>query len=259
MAAKRKKKARAKQAGKKKAGARARKAGAKKARRKGGAKRKAKKAGRKGAAKGRAKKAARPRASVKVTGPTRAPAAGGGPGTGGRATPPELVAGAPDTAVSLDERLSANFTLREFTRSQTASRRGIDNVPPPETLRAIRHLVETVLQPARTAFAQSMNINSGYRSPELNAAIGGSSTSQHVWTANYAAADIEIFGSDNLELAYWIRDNCDFDQLISECYVPSEGPNSGWVHVSSRVDGGNRRESLTYQRGEGYSPGLPAR
>ena len=154
-------------------------------------------------------------------------------------------------------QLSENFTLREFTRSQTASRKGIANVPPDESIAAIEHLVQTVLQPAREAFGKPMNINSGYRSPELNGAIGGSATSQHVWTADYAAADIEIFGVDNLTFAKWIRENCQFDQLICECYDPAEGANSGWVHVSSRTDGGNRNQALTYQRGAGYSQGLP--
>lgn len=156
-------------------------------------------------------------------------------------------------------RLSQNFELREFTRSQTASRLGLDNTPPESSLPAIQALVDGVLQPARTHFGKSMNINSGFRSKAVNEAIGGSKTSQHMWDSISAAADIEIFGVDNLELARWIQENCDFDQLIAECYVPSQGPNSGWVHVSSRRDGENRHESLTYQRGKGYTQGLPTR
>jgi len=156
-------------------------------------------------------------------------------------------------------QLSENFTLREFTRSQTASRQGLDNTPPADTIPAIRALVEAVLQPARTHFGKSMNVNSGYRSKAVNQAVGGSKTSQHMWTPVAAAADVEMFGVDNLELAHWIRDHCEFDQLICECYVPAEGPNSGWVHVSFRRDHENRNEALTYQRGQGYSQGLPAR
>jgi zinc D-Ala-D-Ala carboxypeptidase len=156
-------------------------------------------------------------------------------------------------------RLSQNFELYEFTRSQTASRNGLDNTPPANTLPAIQALVDHVLQPARTHFGKSMNINSGYRSKAVNEALGGSKTSQHVWTPVAAAADIEIFGVDNLALASWIQGNCDFDQLIAECYVPGAGPNSGWVHVSYRRDHENRRESLTYQVGKGYSQGLPGR
>ncbi|HKX46683.1 MAG TPA: D-Ala-D-Ala carboxypeptidase family metallohydrolase [Planctomycetota bacterium] len=156
-------------------------------------------------------------------------------------------------------QLSTNFTLREFTRSQTASRKGLDNTPPAETLPAIRALVENVLQPVRSHFGKPVSITSGYRSKALNAAIGGSSTSQHVWSPVWAAADFEIFGVDNLTVATWIRDQRQFDQLISECYDSAEGPNSGWIHVSFRRDGENRRESLTYRTGQGYSDGLPAR
>lgn len=155
-------------------------------------------------------------------------------------------------------QLSKDFSLLEFTRSQTASRKGIENEPPEESLPAIRLLVESVLQPARTHFGKPLSINSGYRSAELNAAIGGSKTSQHMWTREHAAADIEVFGLDNLSLARWIEANCPFDQLICECYDPAQGPNSGWVHASIRTDGHNRKEALTYQRGRGYSPGLPA-
>jgi zinc D-Ala-D-Ala carboxypeptidase len=155
-------------------------------------------------------------------------------------------------------KLSKDFSLLEFTRSQTASRKGIENDPPEESIPAIQLLVESVLQPARSHFAKPMNINSGYRSPELNTAIGGSKTSQHMWTSAHAAADVEVFGVDNLTLARWIEANCPFDQLICECYDPAQGPNSGWVHASIRTDGRNRKESLTYQRGEGYSPGLPS-
>ena len=114
-------------------------------------------------------------------------------------------------------KLSEHFSLPEFTRSQTASRQGIRNKPPRDSIPAIEALVKTVLQPARTHFGKPMNINSGYRSPELNAAIGGSSSSQHMWSSNWAAADIEIFGVDNLDLAYWIEENCDYEQLIAEC------------------------------------------
>jgi zinc D-Ala-D-Ala carboxypeptidase len=155
-------------------------------------------------------------------------------------------------------RLSENFTLDEFTRSQTASRQGIANVPPADTIPAIRHLVERVLQPARDHFGKSMNINSGYRSPQLNKAIGGATTSQHMWSSLWAAADVEVFGLDNLTLANWIKEHCPFDQLIAECYSPSEGPNSGWVHVSLRTDNKDRKEVLTYQTGKGYTSGLPA-
>lgn len=155
-------------------------------------------------------------------------------------------------------KLSQNFSLSEFTRCQAASRKGLENEPPQASIPAIRLLVESVLQPARSHFAKPMNINSGYRSPEVNADVGGSKNSQHMWTEEHAAADVEVFGVDNLRLARWIEANCPFDQLICEYYDPAAGPTSGWIHVSIRTDGKNRRESLTYQRGRGYSPGLPS-
>ena len=153
------------------------------------------------------------------------------------------------------------FTLADFSRSSEASSRGIDNTPPKETLPAIKKMARKVLIPAIDHFGAPLRINSGYRCKEVNEAVGGSKTSQHMWTPTSVACDIEFSDGcvDNLDLAYWIRDNCKFDQLISERYNPSEGPNSGWVHVSFRTDGGNRMECLTYQIGKGYNDGLPKR
>ena len=75
-------------------------------------------------------------------------------------------------------RLSQNFTLAEFTKSQTASRMDIDNTPQGEHLDAAKELFENVVQPVRDTFGVTV-INSGYRSPDLNEAVGGSSRSQH--------------------------------------------------------------------------------
>jgi hypothetical protein len=85
-----------------------------------------------------------------------------------------------------------------------------------------------VLQPVRNHFGKSVTVNSGYRSPEINAAVGGSKTSDH---CKGQAADIEIDGLPNPELAQWIMDNLDYTQLILEFYTQGQ-PNSGWVHVS---------------------------
>lgn len=80
----------------------------------------------------------------------------------------------------------------------------------------------------RDHFAKPVTVSSGYRSPKVNAKAGGASTSQHV---RGQAADMEIPGVSNYEVALWISKNLDFDQLILEFYTPGE-PNSGWVHVS---------------------------
>jgi len=125
--------------------------------------------------------------------------------------------------------LSANFTLKELTKSDTATRLGIDNTPDEATIENLKVLCEKVLQPVREHFGKSVTVNSGYRSPESNAAIGGSSkTSDHM---RGMAADIEIAGIANADLAQWIMDNLDYTQLILEFYTQGV-PDSGWVHVS---------------------------
>jgi len=126
--------------------------------------------------------------------------------------------------------LSANFTLKELTKSDTATRLGIDNTPDEATIENLKALCENVLQPVREHFGKSVTVNSGYRSPELNSspAVGGSKTSDH---CKGMAADIEIAGIANADLAQWIMDNCDYTQLILEFYTQGI-PDSGWVHVS---------------------------
>jgi hypothetical protein len=124
--------------------------------------------------------------------------------------------------------LSANFTLKELTKSDTATRLGIDNTPDEAVIESLKLLCENVLQPVREHFGKSVTVNSGYRSPESNAAVGGSKTSDH---CKGQAADIEIDGISNPDLAHWIMDNCDYTQLILEFYTQGQ-PNSGWVHVS---------------------------
>ena len=86
-------------------------------------------------------------------------------------------------------KLSDNFSLHEFTRSQTATRHSIDNTPSEEVIGNLQSLCLGVLQPVRTNFQKPMIISSGFRCKELNTKIGGSSTSQHVFGQ---AADIEV-------------------------------------------------------------------
>jgi hypothetical protein len=150
-------------------------------------------------------------------------------------------------------RLSKNFTLAEFTKSQTATRRGIDNTPEGEHLEAAKELFENVVQAVRDHFGVTV-INSGYRGPELNEAVGGSAKSQH---CKGEAVDIECPGNSNYDVAKWIEDNLDFDQLILEFYTPGI-PDSGWVHVSYKPEG-NRKSVLTAMREDGktvYKTGL---
>ena len=143
-------------------------------------------------------------------------------------------------------KLSKNFSLSELTKSQTATRKGISNEPSTEHVENLIHLAESVLQPVRDHFGKSVMISSGYRSPELCEAIGSSSKSQH---AKGEAADFEIPGVDNMQLAMWINKNTDFDQLILEFYEPGD-PNSGWVHCSA-VKEGSRAQVLKASKVEG--------
>jgi hypothetical protein len=137
-------------------------------------------------------------------------------------------------------QLSENFSLLELTKSQTAERKGINNTPSPEHQENLKRLCETILQRVRDHFGQVVTISSGYRSPELCIAIGSKTTSQH---AKGEAADFEIFGVSNKELADWINENLYYDQLILEYWKGEEEPNSGWVHCSFSLNG-NRKQYL---------------
>ena len=143
-------------------------------------------------------------------------------------------------------QLSNNFSLAELTKSQTATRKGIDNTPSDTHIQNLIHLAESVLQPVREHFGKPVMISSGYRSPALCEAIGSSTKSQH---ARGEAADFEIAGVDNKELATWISKNTEFDQLILEFYNEGD-PNSGWVHCSA-VTEGPRKQVLRASKVEG--------
>ena len=144
--------------------------------------------------------------------------------------------------------LSANFSLAELTKSQTALRKGIDNTPDQPAIDNMEKLCTAILQPVRDHFSIPFTPSSGYRSPELCIAVGSTIKSQH---AKGQAADFEVPGVSNMELAEWIRDNLEFDQLILECYT---GGNTGWVHCSYVHE--PRKEVLTYDRANGYRKGL---
>jgi len=150
-------------------------------------------------------------------------------------------------------KLSQNFTIQEYIKSQTALRQGIDNTPSTEHMGNATELFRNVVQKVRDNFGVTV-INSGYRGEALNKAVGGSSTSQH---CKGEAVDIECPGTPTYDVAKWIEDNLDFDQLILEFYTPGV-PDSGWVHVSYKSEG-NRKSVLTAMKENGktvYKPGL---
>ena len=142
-------------------------------------------------------------------------------------------------------KLTENFSLNELTKSQTAERKGINNTPSAEHQENLKLLCESVLQPIRDHFGKVVTISSGYRSPELCTAIGSKITSQH---AKGQAADFEIFGVSNKELADYIHEHLDYDQLILEYWKESD-PNSGWVHCSYS-EGNNRNQYLKAYKDE---------
>ena len=129
-------------------------------------------------------------------------------------------------------QLSKNFSLAELTYSSTAVNKNIDNTPSLEVIDNMQILVDNILQPLREQLGKSIKINSGYRSPAINVAVGGSATSDH---CKGQAADIEIAGMANGDLANYIIKNFKFTQVILEGFKKSD-PNSGWVHVSYNPD-----------------------
>ena len=151
-------------------------------------------------------------------------------------------------------KLSNNFHLKELTKSETADRLGLKNQPTEEQLVALTVVVNQVLQPVREKFG-IVTVNSGIRSEEVNKAVGGSKKSQH---CKGEAVDFECYSVSNWELAKWIAENLEFDQLILEFYKKGD-PHSGWVHCSYSRFGNNRRQQLTalkIGRGVKYEQGL---
>jgi len=148
--------------------------------------------------------------------------------------------------------LSQNFTLQELTYSDTAIRKGIDNTPNEEQIENLKLVCNNILEKVRSHFNLPVIVSSGYRSPDVCLAVGSTIKSQHT---KGQAADFEIFGIANKDVADWIVNNIDYDQCILEFWNENE-PNSGWVHCSYNSEG-NRRQYLKAQKIDGkivYSP-----
>ena len=139
--------------------------------------------------------------------------------------------------------LTKSFTLNELTKSQEATRLGIDNTPNEEQILNLKLLCENILQPVRDFYGMPLSVSSGYRSAALCEAIGSSSKSQHT---KGQAADFEIFGIANSVLADFIVKNLDYDQCILEFWNEND-PNSGWVHCSYNALG-NRKQFLKAEK-----------
>ena len=143
--------------------------------------------------------------------------------------------------------ISKHISDREGVYSTTATRRGIDNTPNEEHLENMKLLAEKIFEPLRKWVGGPIRINSFYRGPEINKAIGGSSKSQH---CKGQAMDIDDTGchKTNAEMYAWIKDNVDFDQMIWE-FGDDKNPN--WVHVSYVSPEENRNRCLKAYKEDG--------
>ena len=135
--------------------------------------------------------------------------------------------------------ISKHITYLEGTHSDTAKAKGIANIPNEVQLAAMRLVAEKCFEPLREWYDKPIRINSFFRSVELNKAVKGSKTSDHV---KGMAIDLDAgSNAENLKLFNWLKDNVEFTQLISE-YGDKSGPS--WVHIS--YDPNNLKTQLLY-------------
>lgn len=133
------------------------------------------------------------------------------------------------------------FSIQELTKSSTASRKGLKNNPTPEAEKNLEALVDKILDPLREAYGKPIKVNSGYRSPAVNRAVGGSNSSQHVTGQAADIEDLTCSGKANKEIfELLINSGLPFDQVIWE-FSDSHGYPE-WIHVSYGPK--NRRQIL---------------
>ena len=145
------------------------------------------------------------------------------------------------------DRLTKHVSYKEGVHSITALRLGLNNNPSDAHLQNMILLSEKIFEPLRVHVGGPIKINSFYRGPELNKAIGGSAKSQH---CHGQAMDIDdTYGNaSNKEMFNWIKANLDYDQMIWE-FGTDENPD--WVHVSYVDPGSNRNRCLKAYREDG--------
>jgi hypothetical protein len=150
-------------------------------------------------------------------------------------------------------QISKHLSLAEVSRSETAKRKGINNTPSGEHLENFKKLAENIFEPIREHFGVPIHISSGYRSKELNAAVGGSSSSQH---CQGEAIDIDMQNTNitNAQIFNYIKDNLNFDQLLWEFGNDS---NPDWVHVSYESTGKQRKQILKVIKANGKTSYVP--
>ena len=140
----------------------------------------------------------------------------------------------------MSDRISEHVSLKEGIKSHTATRLNINNVPSDLDLINMKTIAEKVFEPLREFVGGPISINSFYRSPKLNSAIGGSTSSQH---CKGCALDIDdTYGhKTNAEMFEYIKCNLDYDQMIWEF---GDLDNPDWVHISYISEDANRRRCL---------------
>jgi zinc D-Ala-D-Ala carboxypeptidase len=152
-------------------------------------------------------------------------------------------------------QLSEHLALAEVTRSETAKRNGVSNMPTEAHIANFKLLAEKVFEPIRMHFGKPIHISSGYRSEALNKAVGGSSSSQH---CKGEAIDIDMDGSShgitNKMVFDYIKENLEFDQMIWEFGTDA---NPDWVHVSYSSTGKQRKQILKAVKKGGATSYVP--
>jgi hypothetical protein len=150
-------------------------------------------------------------------------------------------------------QISKHLSLAEVSRSETAKRKGINNTASGEHLENFKKLAENIFEPIREHFGVPIHISSGYRSKELNSAIGGSLTSQH---CQGEAIDIDMDGTSitNAQIFNYIKDNLNFDPLIWEFGTDK---NPDWVHASYESSGKQRKQILKAVKSGGKTSYIP--
>ena len=143
--------------------------------------------------------------------------------------------------------ISKHISYKEGVYSITAIRKGIDNEPNEKQLSNMKLVAEKIFEPVRTHFKVPIKVNSFFRSPDLNKAIGGSTKSQHCKGQSIYIDD--TYGKiKNSDMYWWIKDNLDFDQMIWEF---GNNDNPDWVHISYVSPDKNRNRCLKAYRDDG--------
>lgn len=148
--------------------------------------------------------------------------------------------------------LSQHFTLQEFIDSSKAKEMGINNTPNALQIARMEAWCDNIGEPIRAHFKSIVRILSGFRCSELNKAVGGADTSQHLLGE---ACDIHVYGVDNDDVWIFIVANLNFDQVIAEKLRQDDG-NAGWIHVSHKIAGKQRGDAISFLGDGVYVQGL---